>query len=207
MESEYINFSVVILAAGKSERMHVPKLGLKYDESMSFVEKIIDTILKIQPAECVLVVNDQGMDWINTNALKIPEKVKITLNDDPDKGRFYSLQCALNALQSKNYVLIVNIDNPFVGEKIINDMLNIREGFEIVIPGFEGRGGHPVIISPKIVDDILSQKTENMRLDEYFKNFSKKIMHTEDGTVLININTPEEYKSTFSNFPKIDLKS
>lgn len=96
MISEYRNFSVIILAAGKSEN-GCSKLGLKFDENMLFAEKILESILEIEPMECVIVVNHQGLELVNSGKVRISDKVKIVLNDDPDKGRFYSLQCGLKS--------------------------------------------------------------------------------------------------------------
>lgn len=197
MTSEYKNFSAVILAAGKSVRMGFPKLGLQFDGERSFAEKIIETILEIEPLECVLVINQYGLEFINKEGIKIPDKVKIVINEDPDKGRFYSLQCGLISFKSRGNILIINIDNPFINKDICLKLLRKINDCDYIYPVFNGKGGHPLLINKKIAEGILLQYNTQMNLKEFLKSYRKKIIKVSDQKVLININTPEDYISIF----------
>lgn len=197
MISEYRNFSVIILAAGKSERMGVPKLGLKFDENMLFAEKILESILEIEPMECVIVVNHQGLELVNSGKVRISDKVKIVLNDDPDKGRFYSLQCGLKSLNSRRNILITNIDNPFINKDICLKMLRQINDCDYIYPVFNGKGGHPLLINKTVAEGILLQDNTQMNLKEFLKSYRKKTNNVSDQKVLININTPEDYINIF----------
>lgn len=198
MTPEYKNFSAVILAAGKSERMGMPKLGLKFDASTSFAEKIIGTILEIEPLECVLVINQDGLEFINKEVIKIPDKVKIVLNDDPDKGRFYSLQCGLKSLNSRRNILITNIDNPFINKDICLKMLRQINDCDYIYPVFNGKGGHPLLINKTVAEGILLQDNTQMNLKEFLKRYRKKTNNVSDQSVLININNKSDYKHFFN---------
>lgn len=197
MTPEYKNFSLVILAAGKSERMGLPKLGLKFDASTSFAEKIIETILEIEPLECVLVINQYGLEFINKEGIKIPDKVKIVINEDPDKGRFYSLQCGLKSLNSKGNILMINIDNPFINKDICLNMLSQINDCDYIYPVFNGKGGHPLLINKTVAEGILLQDNTQIDLKEFLKSFRKRKYNVSDQKILININTPEDYISIF----------
>lgn len=197
MISEYRNFSVIILAAGKSERMGVPKLGLKFDENMLFAEKILESILEIEPMECVIVVNHQGLELVNSGKVRISDKVKIVLNDDPDKGRFYSLQCGLKSLNSRRNILITNIDNPFINKNICLKMLRQINDCDYIYPVFNGKGGHPLLINKTVAEGILLQDNTQMNLKEFLISYRKKTNNVSDQKVLININTPEDYINIF----------
>jgi molybdenum cofactor cytidylyltransferase len=194
---EYKNFSAVILAAGKSERMGFPKLGLQFDGERSFAEKIIETVGELKPLECVMVVNQDGLKWLNSNNLNISEKVKIVLNDDMDRGRFYSLQCGLKSLNSKGNILMINIDNPFINKDICLDMLSQINDCDYIYPVFNGKGGHPLLINKTVAEGILLQDNTQIDLKEFLKSFRKRKYNVSDQKVLININTPEDYSSIF----------
>lgn len=197
MTPEYKNFSAVILAAGKSERMGFPKLGLQFDGERSFAEKIIETVGELKPLECVMVVNQDGLKWLNSNNLNISEKVKIVLNDDMDRGRFYSLQCGLKSLNSKGNILMINIDNPFINKDICLDMLSQINDCDYIYPVFNGKGGHPLLINKTVAEGILLQDNTQIDLKEFLKSFRKRKYNVSDQKVLININTPEDYSSIF----------
>ena len=197
MTSEYKNFSAVILAAGKSVRMGFPKLGLQFDGERSFAEKIIETVGELKPLECVMVVNQDGLKWLNSNNLNISDKVKSVLNDDPDRGRFYSLQCGLKSLNSKGNILMINIDNPFINKDICLNMLSQINDCDYIYPVFNGKGGHPLLINKTVAEGILLQYNTQMNLKEFLKSYRKKIIKVSDQKVLININTPEDYISIF----------
>ena len=197
MPTKERNFSVVIIAAGNSERMGMPKLGLKFDALTSFAEKIIETILEIEPLECVLVINQYGLEFINKEGIKIPVKVKIVINEDPDKGRFYSLQCGLKSLNSRRNILIANIDNPFINKDICLKMLRQINDCDYIYPVFNGKGGHPLLINKTVAEGILLQDNTQMNLKEFLKSYRKKTNNVSDQKVLININTPEDYINIF----------
>ena len=197
MTPEYKNFSAVILAAGKSERMGFPKLELQFDGERSFAEKIIETVGELKPLECVMVVNQDGLKWLNSNNLNISDKVKSVLNDDPDRGRFYSLQCGLKSLNSRGNILIINIDNPFINKDICLNMLRQINDCDYIYPVFNGKGGHPLLINKTVAEGILLQYNTQMNLKEFLKSYRKKIIKVSDQKVLININTPEDYISIF----------
>jgi molybdenum cofactor cytidylyltransferase len=191
------NFSVVIIAAGNSQRMGMPKLGLKFDASTSFAEKIIGTILEIEPLECILVINHVGLELIHREGIKIPDKVKIVINEYPEKGRFYSLQCGLKSLSFQGNVLITNIDNPYINKNICLKMLRQFSDFDYIYPVFNGKGGHPLLINKTITEEILLQNNTQKNLKEFLQIYRKKMIKVSDHKVLININTPEDYNSIF----------
>lgn len=197
MTPEYKNFSAVILAAGKSERMGFPKLELQFDGERSFAEKIIETVGELKPLECVMVVNQDGLKWLNSNNLNISDKVKSVLNDDPDRGRFYSLQCGLKSLNSKGNILMINIDNPFINKDICLNMLSQINDCDYIYPVFNGKGGHPLLINKTVAEGILLQDNTQIDLKEFLKSFRKRKYNVSDQKVLININTPEDYISIF----------
>jgi len=109
------NSAVVILAAGFSGRMGIPKLSLPFDEKQTFTEKIISTYLTAGCKNIVLVVNRQGNEVLRQQTDFLTESnVSVVLNTFPQRERFYSLQLGLKLLDGFRAVFVQNIDNPFV---------------------------------------------------------------------------------------------
>ncbi len=50
-------FSVIILAAGKSSRMGLPKLSLRYNENKIFIEHIVNKYEDFRCKEIIIVEN------------------------------------------------------------------------------------------------------------------------------------------------------
>lgn len=191
-------FSAIILAAGKSERIGFPKLSLKFDDKSSFVEHIVREYLNFGCKEIVLVVNDAGLKCLNNNATQFPGHVKIAINDHPDWHRFYSLKIGAKLLSKFNPVIIHNVDNPFVSNDVLTTLLSYSEKADYVIPLFEEKGGHPILLSENIVRELNSIKENQLHLKEFLNQFSKMKVSVDDEKVLVNINTLEDYKIYFN---------
>ena len=193
------NFSVVILSAGNSSRMGVPKLGLKYSEKTTFLENILEKYLLYGCNEIVVVVNQQSEKYIKKNKVVFPENVKIVINKNLELDRFYSVKIGLQSLEKKQATFIVNVDNPFVDREIIYALLNEISNADFVYPSYLGKGGHPVLLSQKIVNDIVNENKNHFNFKDYLQKYSKKIVEVNNEMVLVNINTLEEYNRYFTD--------
>ncbi len=192
------DFSVVILAAGKSERIGFPKLSLKFDECFTFLECIVNEYIKSKCAEIAIVVNEKGKSYLVNNKITFPACVKVVMNEHPEWHRFYSLKLGVKSLIENLPVFIHNVDNPFVNQEILNELLLNEEKADYIIPEYKGRGGHPVLISDNIVNDIDTIKENKLHLKEFLNQYTKLKIPVKDDKVLVNINTLDEYKRHFN---------
>lgn len=196
-------FSVIILAAGLSERMGTPKFLLKYSDNETFVEKLIDNYLEMNCKEIVLVINSFDIQKFLSLNRELPQNLKIVVNENPEIGRFYSIQKGLMELDYCKKVFIHNIDNPFIDNILSLKLLESIEGFDFIYPAFHGNGGHPILITENIVKDILSSEINDINFKLFLNRYKKKILHVIDPKVVININTPDDYNDFKENFIKI----
>lgn len=192
------NSAVVILAAGFSGRMGVPKLSLPFDENQTFTEKIINTYLTAGCKNIVLVVNRQGKEMLKQQK-DFPAKsnVSMVLNAFPERERFYSLQTGLKLLDGFHSVFVQNIDNPFVHPRLLQKLAEAFEPDTFVVPHYNGHGGHPVLLSGKIVRDIKTFKNIRKNLRDFLRAYPKNNCPVTDEKILVNINSPEEYRKYF----------
>ena len=187
-------FSVVVLAAGNSYRMKKSKALLKFDKNTSFIEQIKKQYLKNPLCiELIIVLNKNNYDLLKENILN-DKRVKIVLNKFPEKERFYSVYCGLKALHYKKKVFLHNVDNPFVNQYLIKTLLQDKNNAQVIIPQYENKGGHPVLINENVVLDICKEKKFGYRLNEYFSKYNKVYIPVKDKNILVNINTQEDYK-------------
>jgi len=185
--------SCIILAAGESSRMGRPKYDLPFSESETFLEHILHIYRRFKVKEIILVVNDS----FDSGTFQQDDKVKIVINDNLDFGRFYSIQLGLQELTGQN-VYIQNIDNPFVNLGLLMNMKYELTDTEFVVPVYEEKAGHPVLISSSIVDSLKNDFNNDDRFNEVLRSFKRKEVIVSDPYISVNINTPEDYNKYFS---------
>ncbi len=193
------NFSVIILAAGYSNRMGADKLFLKFDDKRNFFEKIIEEYINFGSNEIVLVLNEENSKLFENEQIIHNEKITIVKNLFPLIERFFSVQLGSRALKKSNYTFIQNIDNPFVNLDILKKLAENIENFDFIVPEYNKKGGHPILLSPKVIDNIKNEKIYKNTLKEYLSGFKQKRINVKDEIILTNINTPEDYHKLFKN--------
>ena len=192
------NSAVVILAAGFSGRMGVPKLSLPFDKNQTFTEKIITTYLTAGCKNIVLVVNRQGIKGLKQQKDFLTKcNVSVVLNAFPERERFYSLQTGLKLPDEFRAVFVQDIDNPFVHPEWLQKLADAFKPGAFVVPHHNGHGGHPVLLSGKIVRDIQTFKSYRKNLRDFLQAYPKIDCPVEDEKILVNINSPAEYRKYF----------
>jgi molybdenum cofactor cytidylyltransferase len=189
----------VILSAGESSRMGQPKALLPID-GVRFVEKIVSA-LKSTDVGNIIVVLGHNAEEMRQKISDLP--VTILINHDYKQGQLSSLQVAIRHLESSSEgspvdgILVHLVDHPYISAKLVD--LMIKRFYEtkklIVVPRFQGRRGHPVIFARTLFSELLAAGPDqgakpvvHARRDETLE------IDTKDEGVLIDIDTPEEYR-------------
>ncbi len=191
---------VVILAAGNSVRMRFPKPLLMYDHNRTFIGKLVEDYNKFGCGEIVIVINK--FISRNTEILSLANKypgLKVVINEYPEYERFYSIKLGLNQLERSTYCYIQNCDNPFIDMRFLGQMYYNKLNDGYVVPTTHGKGGHPILISKRIIDYIKKFPANDANLRDIMVKFNRMDLDLERGETLININTPEEYFKYFKN--------
>lgn len=178
--------------------MGKPKFLLKYDNKTVFLEQIAHGYASFGCKEIIVVLNDCGLSALNKASLRLPDNVKIVLNTNLEYGRFYSLKLALTKLNLENIVFVHNVDNPVVNQSVLRKLIANIGIDNYVVPEYEGRRGHPILISKKIAGGIVSAGTNSLNLKEFLKIYLKKTVLVGDENILLNLNTKEDFY-TFKN--------
>ena len=188
-------FSVIILAAGKSERLGFPKLSLKYDDNNIFLQHIVSEYEKFGCIEIVVVINEIGNKYLNDNDIRFNRNIKIVINEHPDWHRFYSLKIGAKSFPEVRRAFIHNVDNPFVNHRVLDELLNKSEKADYISPEHKGKGGHPILLSRRIVRDVMKSQEDQLHFKEFLNQYPRFKVTVDDKKILININTYIDYKN------------
>jgi CTP:molybdopterin cytidylyltransferase MocA len=195
-----VTVAAIILAAGNSKRMKSRKPFLLFDGDKTFIEKIISTFLKWGCQEIVAVINKDVKKQSDFFDL-LPEGVTYVLNEHLEFERFYSVKMGLNALPDISYCFVHNVDNPFIDATILDLLYRKRNNHSYVSPVYQDKGGHPILLNQKIIDRIRNWPDDSANLKEVLCTIACSPVEMPDNRVLININTPAEYKRYFNSTP------
>jgi len=192
--------SVIILAAGLSERIGFPKAFLKFNKEHTFIEKLIATYKEYGVNDIVLVLNQQFLEYYATRNYNFLKECITITNNKPENGRFFSIMLGCNAFQFPTDVFIQNVDNPFTTQELLHALKNnLENDNEVIIPQFTKNDGHPVLLGNELIEKIkkfaVTECEQNFR--EFILQHNVKKVATDNKNILINVNTMEIYKAYF----------
>jgi molybdenum cofactor cytidylyltransferase len=190
-------FATLILAAGKSSRMGVPKWSLAFDRHQTFVEHLIQVSQKAGSKEIIVVVNVEDQNLFDKHFSKFPMGAKWVINEHPEWERLYSLQLGLQPLTQPLPVLVCNIDHPFLEIPTIQTLLSLKNKADYAVPTYQNQGGHPILISNTIVQEVLKITEPQIHLKSFLQKYTQARIAVQDPQILSNINTPEDYLRYF----------
>ena len=190
--------SVIILAAGNSSRMNRPKPFLPFDEKRNFFDKIAGTYISAGIKDLILVISPAIEDEVKRILAKnYPDQpVGIVVNSFPERGRFFSLQLGLEKTSS-SFCFIQNIDNPFVAEELLVEMIRVKQRGTYVVPVYKNQNGHPVLISAEVMNHCRSLNGDDFNFRQELMNFTEIKVNWADEKILANINTTGLYQQYF----------
>jgi molybdenum cofactor cytidylyltransferase len=193
----------IILAAGESKRMGFPKMLLTFN-GKTMIENVIGNV-KGSEIDNIMVV--LGADREALFKLVRKTFVKHCYNDNFKEGMLSSVKCGFKNLPLDfEAVLIFQGDQPFIPVKVINMVI---EGYRIsgkgiVIPAYDKKRGHPLLIDRKYRDEI-DKLDIREGLRSLAHKFSDDVMEVEtnDPGILKDFDTFEEYKKEINQIQQI----
>jgi CTP:molybdopterin cytidylyltransferase MocA len=147
--------SAILLAAGKSRRMGAFKPLLPFGER-TVVEACVGNLREGGVEEIVVVLGHRA-DELRERLEKLP--VRFAINSEPESEMGVSVARGVEQLSPQaTAVFIALVDQPAVPPAAIS-FLNAaakRTGKRLVVPEYEGRGGHPVLVDLSFRDDLMN---------------------------------------------------
>lgn len=93
-----------------------------------------------------------------------------------------------------SFAFINDVDRPMVNIATLIKLLNRKFHSGYLVPEFDRKNGHPLLLGKKVIRSILKRKPEKTKMNEFLRRFERRSVKVNDKGVLININTPEDYK-------------
>lgn len=184
--------SAVIMAAGYGKRMGKNKLLMPLGEKL-VIDYVIDSIKRCNFKEIILVGKDKEV-----LSLGIRKGIITVENKVAFKGQSESIK--LGILKSNSDVeayMFFTGDQPFIDEKTINSLLkaHYENKDKIICPIYKGKRGNPVIFPSIYREELLNLQGDDGGRNIIRRNLENVILvEVEDFKVLMDIDTPEEYK-------------
>jgi molybdenum cofactor cytidylyltransferase len=189
--------SALLLAAGKGERMGKVKQLLSLGE-----KRMIEAALQnLQTSRCdeIIVVLGFAADEIRP-LVEGKERVKVVINPRFAEGMSTSIQKGLREIDPRaTGILIALADQPFIPPEVIDTLI---EGFQrgargIVLPAYEGKRGHPVILDRNKYEGELLALQGDVGGKEIVGDHPEDVLEVAVASkgVLMDIDAPEDYQT------------
>ena len=191
-------FSSVILAAGESSRVGSDKLSLPLG-TRSILEHTIENFSSDAVAE-IIIVTGKFIPKIQKDLLS--QKVRWIHNPLYEAGMSSSLKKGFESLDpSVDAVFVTPADLPLFSPQTIEQMAAMFSPQKIIIPTFQGKKGHPVLLDRAYVDQCLTEESEKVLYEVIKKNTPAVIfLPVEDEGILLDIDTMEDYETMRQNY-------
>jgi molybdenum cofactor cytidylyltransferase len=193
-------YTGLLTAAGYSKRMGKMKALLPW-HGTSLLSHQID-ILRSGGCEEIIVILGYRSEELEKE-LKTCD-VSIVKNDSYQTGRASSIKKGISAASdnSDGYVLL-GVDQPRTS-LVISKLLESHKSEQKAIssPRFKNKGGHPIVLSSAMKNELLdiSEDSQGIRqiFEKYRNNMNQVIFN--DPIVCLDVNTYEEYRDAFIKY-------
>jgi len=184
----------IVLAAGRSSRMGMPKMLLPWG-SDTIIEHVIGVLVQCGLSEIVVVT---GGNNALVEARLRDKSVNTVFNPNFARGEMLSsVQVGLESLPlACTGALICLGDQPQIQPKVVQDLLNLAGagGASLVAPSYQNRRGHPWLVNRGYWPEILALQPP-LTLRDFLRAHTGQISYltVDTASVLMDVDTPDEY--------------
>jgi len=196
-ESKTSMVAIILLAAGKSERMGENKLLLPLGRKL-IIQHTLDNLMGSQAQQIIVVLGSKATEIKEAIGTR---NVTTVLNPNYERGMSTSFSTGLKLLNNQvKFVLVALGDQPIITsqtyDRIITAATNSSHG--LIVPTYHGKRGNPIAVSTTYKDELLKQNGD-IGGRELLRVYQSDVLEVpvEDEGVVININTKDEYRKHF----------
>ncbi len=163
----------------------------------TILEILLDEYTNSQLSEVILVLGAAAEKIEKRLAGLKFRKLKIIVNTDYKKEMFSSIQKGLETINNADAVLIGLADNVFITKNIINFLIRRYRYREILIPIFNGKSGHPIVLPSFLYKEILDEEPEKTTLKDIIHKHPDivKIVKVGSDAILFDMDNKEDYEN------------
>ena len=188
----------LILAAGDSTRMGMPKALLATPDGRAFVSRIADELLAAGITEIVIVTGRHHEAIAAAVGRNGHAHIRLVRNPDPDRGQLSSVWVGMDAAitEASEGLMMTLVDVPLVAATVVRQVIDTWESTRapIVRPAIGPRHGHPVIFDRAVFEELRSAPLE-VGAKAVVRAHAAGIVDVEvtDDGCLIDVDTPAQY--------------
>jgi len=188
--------SALLLAAGMGERMGGVKQLLSLG-GQRMIEAALENLQGSRVDEIIVVLGFAAEEI--RPVVEGKERVKVVINPQFAEGMSTSIHEGLQAMNPRAQgILIALADQPFIPPEVI---IKLIEGFAagakgIVLPVYQGKRGHPVILDRKKYEPELLDLHGDVGGREIVQKHPEDVLEVAVASkgVLMDIDAPEDYQ-------------
>ena len=188
----------IVLAAGKSVRMGTLKPLLPLG-GKTVIEIVIERV-RSRLERVVVVLGHQADEVLPVLG---PYPVECLVNPDYVTGMLSSVQCGIRALGEVEGCLICLADQPGITPQTMDSLLQAAtvSGQGILIPTYQGRRGHPVLLKHPYALKVLALSPEQ-GLDRVTRGYPGDTLEVavDSREILEDMDTPADYQREQSKY-------
>jgi len=190
----------LVLAAGASSRMGRPKALLDWGGESLLTHQL--RLLGELPFADVLVLLGHDEAEISGGTPALPD-AHVAYNSRHKDGRSSSVRLGAQILREMASILVVNVDQP-LSRGLLGDLLGgaveNREA-PILVPVFEGRRGHPVLIRRPIFGELalIEEESEGLKGIMHRSPDRRLPIDTTDSHSVLSLNTLSLYRTAIQS--------
>lgn len=180
-----MEIEAVVLAAGYSSRANGFKMAMEVDG-----KPVLQRVMEAFSAVCtrIHVVSGYRADEIQRLCAGYAQ-VQVVHNPGFDAGMFSSVQTGVRQVHADRFFFTPG-DYPLITADICRKLLAVPG--EVVAPVFEGRKGHPVLLSGALAEEIAHEPPDS-NLKQVLRRKTYTTVEVGSAGVLMDLDTPDDY--------------
>lgn len=184
--------AAILLAAGRSDRMGAFKPLLPFGNS-SVIKTCVEYLSR-GGADQILVVVGHRAPEIREHL--IDKSLEFVINDQPGGEMSVSIAYGMRALpENVDATLIALVDQPAVSPSVVTHLIQTwKQGARLIIPTWQQRGGHPVLIDLRFRDELLNLDA-SQGLKSFFEAHRSQVVRlaTDSPYIARDMDTWDDY--------------
>ena len=196
--------AAILLSAGESTRMGETKALLPWRD-ITLLEHQVGALTSAGLSPIVVVLGHQS-DKLES-LLGDRAGVECVYNPGYIHGKATSVKAGVGALRRLHgtsadalamaAILVLGVDQPRSGDTIRRVVdLHGDGAWLITVPTYQGKGGHPVIFSSSLINEMLEVSEDTLGLKSLVRRHEARTQRVETASpeVLLDLNTPDDYR-------------